>query len=651
MVGSRTRIVVLVVGLIWGIAALAGMGATRDVVHAQVAPAQVCYVVADWGDALWRVDLSPLATTRVGVLDPGGTNFTRVEAIAFNLDGTILYGAHDDHSNGIWGTINTSTGLFTQIGPIGPGNGLDPGTGLPTTDPLNDVDALAIHPLTGDIWGITQDPGQNKIFRINPTTGSVVPDTFGSGLDFAQLVLPIAQPDIDDLAIDPDTGEFFAIANASGANDRLFEININGFNPPSSPGFNPALGTMTATEVTPLTFGGNPVNDMEGFAVFNDGTFYGTTGDEAGTNSDRFWVIDTTTGVVLPLTAGSIDSDGVAPLDEDFESAACLSAGSNIKSGVVFEDLDGSGTLNGPEGGYAGARVEFYRDTGNGTFDGAPTDTLIQTVVTGGSGAYSFEVATEGIFFAVLDQSTLPAGSVLTTVGVYTVNFVQYDNTLSNNNFGFSQEGEPPASPTPTPTPTPTGDRTPTPTVPPGTTPVASPPPELVLYDPALLKTGDPRHVVPGEVVTFTITASNNGPTPFTGVVITDGLDAAFFETVVEAFTSKGSITIVDNLLVTVQIGDMAPGEQVTITVKAKVRLDLVPPASTLNVAFMDGNEFDILSSSAAVDMATLPGTGYPPAEPDAPVSSTMWFRGVWLALALGVLSLLAIQRRKRSSS
>ena len=617
MSSSKVRLLLLI-GLIAAFVGGRDYSPTRTV---QAQGPTFCFAVSDGGDSLWRVDFVSDTSTRVG---PQGGSFNDIEDLTLNIDGTVLYAVHDDNANGTFGTISLSTGAFTAVGSVGPGSGRNPTTGQPATAALAGVDAITVHPWTGQIWAIDKAPRANKIFRINPATGHVIPDTFGPGLDYATIVLPNPPTDVDALTVHPQSGRFILETNG-GTNDRLFELAINGINPLASPGLNSTLGTISSSLIAPLvnTSNGSNILAMEGISFFNDGTLYGVTGDqsEAGANSDRLWLINPQTGQASSVLPGEIDNDGVAPHDLDYEGVSCLSAGSNLKSGFVFEDFNGNGVFDGSDVRRSGVAISFYRDNGNGSFDGG--DTRVQTKVTNANGQYTFEVGTEGLYFAVLDQATLPVGSTLTTVGSFNVNFVNFDNSLTNNNFGFTTTIVETETPTPTPTNTPTS--TSTGTITPVSTPrfqdtptavfTPTPPPPSTPSnpsDPGIIKVAQPYSVIPGEMVTFTITVTNGNQTALTGVVVSDTLDSTFFSTVVEASATKGTVTT-NGLTVTDNIGDLAPGESVVITIRARVRSDLVGPKQTTNVAILRSNERPPLSSSATVVLMTLPSTGYPP--------------------------------------
>ena len=93
-----------------------------------------------------------------------------------------------------------------------------------------------------------------------------------------------------------------------------------------------------------------------------------------------------------------------------------------------------------------------------------------------------------------------------------------------------------------------------------------------VTVDPAvtlgIVKTADPSTVYVGDEVTFTINATNYGPSNATNTVITDELDTEVFEFV----SAEGGNF--DGKVVTWNVGDIAPGDSRVVTVVVKV---LVP--------------------------------------------------------------------------
>jgi len=596
--------------------------------HAQpVAQAAPCYVVSDTGDSLFHIDRPLFNVALVGGLGAGRA--WNVEGIALSLDGQTLYAVDDRTTQGIFGTINLTTGAFTAIGPVGPGTGIDPATGLVVSHNLNDVDSLATHPWTGELWAATRQSGtspDNVLFRINPQTGQVVPDTFGPGLDFAFIQLPAGNRDVDDLAIDPTTGIFYITSNISGAGDDFEHLGLDPFDPPNSVGFQ-TNHYITTVNRQPIMVGAQSLDDVEGLAFDNLGNLFATTGREWDVLDPAhfFWQIDKATALATPRNAQPIGSFGTYG---DVEAVDCLSGGLNLKAGVVFSDANGNGVFDAGDTPFAGATVRYYRDNGNGTFDGpASADVLVQTKVTDASGAYEFQVAALGTFFAVVDAATLPPGVSLTTPGLYTVAFTDVQQAHQDNDFGFNPGGAP--TPTPAPSVTPGG-----PTPPPGT---------LQTYDPRLSKLG-PGGVVPGEIITFSIVARNAGAGTLTNAVVTDNVPAEFFSEVVEASATRGAVTV-SGLTVRVVIGTMPPGDAVTITIRARVRLDVPPPQSATNVATFDTTEAARQTASAVIALATLPQTGYPPTEPPRGWAES----ALPLALGTAVLggALVGLRRRR----
>lgn len=356
-----------------------------------------CYSVAEGGDRLVGIDINTGAESDIG---PVGA--TDIEAIAYQPITGTLYAANANQL----GTLNTTTGTFSSLGNFGSGSG------SAGTKTFGDVDGLSFHPFTGELYGSVRDGDgsapEDLLIKIDPNTGAHITNAFGPGIDY--LVIQTAAStgfnDIDDIAFDPETGFLYGIANQDGASgDRFVRIDIT---------------TGTVASIGP--FG---VNDLEGLTAFNDGQFYGTTGD-----SREFYSINKVSGTATligsPLTLGS-----------NYESVACLTGLPNRITGTVFLDPNTNATLDGGDTGTESVSVRLYRDTnGNGAVDAS--DVALVTQNTAASGLFDFLFAASGTFVLDIDPATLPPNhSVLTTDNVEAAAFGTLLNvTDADNNFG-----------------------------------------------------------------------------------------------------------------------------------------------------------------------------------------------------------------------
>lgn len=176
----------------------------------------------------------------------------------------------------------------------------------------------------------------------------------------------------------------------------------------------------------------------------------------------------------------------------------------------------------------------------------------------------------------------------------------------------------PPATPTTPPPPQQEEEQprdTPTPTATPTATPPATPtltPTPAISADPAISKSVDPRVGVVGASVTYTIVVSNIGGSMATGVVVEDTLPV--FLTVVSATADRGEVAVSGNT-VRVAIGDLAPGESVTVRVVARVTQAPSPPNNqNLAIVSSAGPDANLDNNRASVALdspppVTLPGT------------------------------------------
>lgn len=173
----------------------------------------------------------------------------------------------------------------------------------------------------------------------------------------------------------------------------------------------------------------------------------------------------------------------------------------------------------------------------------------------------------------------------------------------------------PSATPPPEDTPEPDDDddrptATPTP-APPTATATAEPPGAPA--DPAISKTVSPPTAQVGDSVAYTISVTNLGGSVATGVVVDDTLPAFLRPTGVSA--SRGEATL-SGQAVRVTIGDLAPGEVVTVTVSATV-VEPAPAPNNRNLAIVTSTSPDANpdNNQASVPLDTtlpaqLPSTG-----------------------------------------
>ena len=382
----------------------------------------LCYSVADSADRLATID----RTTGGSFNDVGPLGASNIEAIAWNLDASVLYAADHAGNTGVFGTINPASGLFTKIGTgLGSGTGTETplGNGYDGNVIFNDIDGLTIDPATGVLYGAARNGDgsapDDVLFQIDPTTGAHVPDAFGSGIDFVSIEtssVDAALNDVDDIAINPIDGQMVAAVNSNGGNDHL--IKVDKFS-----------GQVTNIGALKLT-NGTTVKGVKGLSFHNDGLLYASTGDagDAGVNH-RLWKVDPATAIMQEI--------GAFPSYNDYEALGCLTGGSNIIQGVAFEDVNANGAYNaGTDTPAAGVAVRLYRDANNNDAYDDGVDTFVHEIATVADGTYSFELALSGDFVVVVDKATLPRPT-LSTPDHYGIDLPDFGNSRSGNDFGY----------------------------------------------------------------------------------------------------------------------------------------------------------------------------------------------------------------------
>ena len=365
-------------------------------VQAQVA--DTFYYISDVDNTLYTINRN----TGV-VVEIGPTGRSNIEAIAYYpLPGSeTLYAA----DAGDFGTLNRTTGAFTEIDEID-GGGTADGSAGPQT--LNDVDGLMLDGRTLIMWAVERKAGSipDLLFQIDLTTGQFVPDAFGAGVDYLEITGDGIDVDVDDIAVDPISGDIYGVANDNGANDILFKVNTT---------------TGEFEFVVALT-----ENDVEGLSFHNDGKLYGSDGG----GDNRLSLININTGV----SSNFFDFVG-----GDVEGLAALVAPANEVTGTVYEDDDLDGIKDGGETGLENVRVYLYIDqNGDGQVD--PEDTRIQSTLTDVNGDYTFYYITTGTLLATTQAASYPAGYSLTTDNVETITFtdgVNFGESDTGNDFGL----------------------------------------------------------------------------------------------------------------------------------------------------------------------------------------------------------------------
>ncbi|NOX62558.1 MAG: hypothetical protein GXP42_11540, partial [Chloroflexi bacterium] len=304
----------------------------------------VCYGVADSTttvndgaqlDTLAYLDRLTGATAAVGGA-VGNTGVNNIEAIAVEPGGGALYAA----DAGQLGTLNLITGAFTPIG-----SGFGTGNGSLGSITFYDVDSLTFDPTTGILYGAHRRSGNDVLFQIDPATGAYVPNAFGPGIDYVPVQKINNLPDVDDIAVDPVTGEMYASINDGGSSENHLVI------------IDKATGNVTDIGVIKDS-GGNNIQDIEGLAFFNDGNLYGSSGKN-GPTTNALYLIDKNTAVA------TLVGQFTEPL-RDFEGLGCLTA----NAAIVVEKSTNGEDADDPPGptinvGDPVNWTYFVRNTGN----------------------------------------------------------------------------------------------------------------------------------------------------------------------------------------------------------------------------------------------------------------------------------------------
>lgn len=176
----------------------------------------------------------------------------------------------------------------------------------------------------------------------------------------------------------------------------------------------------------------------------------------------------------------------------------------------------------------------------------------------------------------------------------------------------------------PTPTPLPTATPTITPSV-------------NVVADPSITKRINQNEANPGDEVAYTIDVINRGNGAAENVIVTDTLPDELI--IIDMSASRGEVTM-RGQSVSIVIGLMEPGEQVTVRISARIKADTQSStiSNSANITTTSLGD-DPSNNTASVPLTLIETAVLPAALPQT--GSTAGVVGVAVAL-LGLLSLLA---------
>jgi uncharacterized repeat protein (TIGR01451 family) len=158
-----------------------------------------------------------------------------------------------------------------------------------------------------------------------------------------------------------------------------------------------------------------------------------------------------------------------------------------------------------------------------------------------------------------------------------------------------------PSEPSSTPTDVPRDSRKKTPTSTPAPTITPTSVPQIA--DPAITKSVNRGTVKVGDTVEYTISVTNLGNATATNVVVEDSLPS--FLSLSGASATRGDVSV-SGSTVRVVIGDLAPGETVTVTITARVVKTATPPSNS-NIATLSTDSLtdDPGNNSSSVSLTT----------------------------------------------
>ncbi|WP_298362769.1 SdrD B-like domain-containing protein [Runella sp.] len=250
----------------------------------------------------------------------------------------------------------------------------------------------------------------------------------------------------------------------------------------------------------------------------------------------------------------------------------------------VWKDRNDNGQQDSGEPGVKNVRVILYKDSGS-------TFSPIDTTFTGLNGEYLFTNLTSGSYKVLFDPTSLPDTCQLS------LNSNQGSDLTDNDadpTTGFSQVV--------VIDPTKSGINKDNPTIDAAVT----------NFDLALNKSlaaGQLADVLPGDLVTFTLTVKNEGSMTATNIALTDSLPAGMSLADTD-WTAAGQIATLNNVIA----GPLAPGATATVDITVKVDANFTGTTLTNFAQIKDAKD---KNGNPVKDQDSTPGNGFTKSEDD----------------------------------
>lgn len=222
-------------------------GADYDGVDCQTGGSGHCYLAADHSGFL-LMTFSSFTCDPKTAETPIGTSATfTIDAMANDPANGNLYAVVGSQLK----VVDRTTGALTDTS-----SWLGDAAGASGTVELSHVTAMTFDPATGHLFGVESLGSQALLFKIDPATGGVVHDGFGSGLDYVTI------------AADGGRGDVFGIVVSGGTMYATMSLNDA----------DPHLATVNPATGATKDVGSEGVPLVEGLTTDSSGQLFGLSG-------------------------------------------------------------------------------------------------------------------------------------------------------------------------------------------------------------------------------------------------------------------------------------------------------------------------------------------------------------------------------------